>query len=64
MKNTKKKPETSRFSQTKAPSARVLSKAKNALPHKGGRQAANKKPSVSDSFLKQAQPRLWAEEEQ
>ena len=28
--------------------------AAGASPHKGGRQAANKKPSVSDSFLEQA----------
>ena len=39
--NIKKKFKTSRFPQTKAP---------NALPHKGGRQAFCKKPSKATVF--------------
>ena len=48
--NIKKKLKSTRFPQTKIPSVCVLSKAKNALPHKGGRQTFCKKPSGATVF--------------
>ena len=62
MSNIKKKLETSHFLQAKVSSVCVLSKAKNALPHKGGRQAANKKPSRAIVIFMRAKTRLFSEE--
>ena len=63
MKKTKKKPETSRFSQAKVLSACVPNEERNALPEKVGSQVSREKPSETIVFHVRALTCFFSEEE-